>query len=94
MGRFPKRDRYTIGVRIENLLLEIVEFTLLAYTKNGSGKLLVINKIDVVLRMFRLFVRMASEVGAMNANGYSTIEERALEIGSIIGGWLKKAKGL
>jgi hypothetical protein len=92
--RLPKKDLYTIGIKIENLLLEIIELTLLAYTKNGAGKMLIINKIDVLLRMFRLFVRMASELKAMNAQSYATIEGRALEIGSIIGGWMKKVKGL
>jgi hypothetical protein len=64
----------------------------LAYTKTGSGKLLIINRIDVELRLLRLLVRIASDVKSMGIDKYAEIEEKILEIGKIIGGWLLKAE--
>jgi hypothetical protein len=87
--KFPKKDKFTIGIKIENILLEIIELTLLAYTKEGASKLLIINKIDIKMRMLKLFVRISSDVKSMATDKYIEIEERILEIGKIIGGWIK-----
>ena len=92
VGKFPKKDRYSIGLKIENALLEIIELSILAYTKEGAGKLLIINKIDVKLRLLRLFVRIASDVKSIDMDKYIDTERRILEIGKIIGGWIKATK--
>jgi len=89
----PKKDRYTLGVRMEETALEILELCLLARTKIGPGQLLILNKVDIKLKMLKLFIRLAAELKAFSTGTYADLESRLLEIGKILGGWIKTAKG-
>ncbi len=89
----PKRDRYTLGVRMENLLLEIYELAFLARTKSGASQLLILNKMDIKLSLLKVFVRLSAELETIPAGTYANVEGRFLEIGKLLGGWLKTAKG-
>lgn len=89
----PKKDRYTLGVRMEQTALEILELALLARTKTGVSQLLILNKIDIKLKILKLFIRLATEMKALPTGTYAELEGRLLEIGRILGGWLKTAKG-
>jgi len=89
----PKKDRYTLGVRMEQTALEILELALLARTKIGPSQLLILNKIDIKLKMLKLFIRLSAELKSLAGGTYAELEGRVLEIGRMLGGWLKTAKG-
>lgn len=78
---------------MEETALEILELALLARTKTGAGQLLILNKVDIKLKMLKLFIRLAAELKAMPTGTYAELEGRLLEIGRLLGGWLKTAKG-
>ncbi|MDO9230978.1 MAG: four helix bundle protein [bacterium] len=90
--RFPKPSRYSLGVRMENTLLEIIEFSYLALTKQNASKLLIINKVDITLRMFFMHLRLANGTRCLNDAGYAELSEGALEIGRMIGNWIKEIR--
>ena len=90
----PKKDRYTLAIRLEQTTLEILELLFLARTKTGAGKLLILNKADTKLQLLKLFVRQSAELKSIPAGTYADLEGRLLEIGRILGSWLKTAKGL
>ena len=89
---FPKRDRYTLGVRLESQILELLELFLLAETKDGSSKLLILKKADNQIRLLKILIRLAYEVKALPQNKYIAHEEKFLEIGRMLGGWLRQTK--
>ncbi len=86
---FPKKDRFTLGVKIEESLLTILELLLLGQTKEKLSKLLILKKADLKLKMVKLFIRMAYEVKAIDQRKYIELEGALLEIGKMIGGWIK-----
>jgi hypothetical protein len=86
---FPKRDRFVLSVRIEESILEVLELFLLAQTKEKSSKLLILNKADLRLKTARLLVRIAYEIKAIDQKKYLALEEKLLEIGKMLGGWIK-----
>ena len=90
--KFPKKDRYTIGARIENKLLEIIELIILATTKTGLSQMLILNKADINLKVFRLFIRIANKTKSLPDTGFIEISEKTVEVGKMLGGWIKYTK--
>lgn len=66
---------------------------LLAQTKENASKLLILNKTDLKVKTIKLFVRMAYEMKSIDQRKYLLLEERLIEIGKMIGGWIKSTKG-
>ena len=87
---FPKKDQYTLGIRLETLTLEILELVLLSRMKTGLSKVLLLKKADLRLKILKLLVRASHEVRALPQSRYIILEEKLLEIGKMLGGWLKK----
>ena len=92
LRKFPKIDRYALGLRIENLILEILELFVLALNKSGKSKLLILEKADVKLKLLKLLIRLSNDYKITEDNRYIILSEQIVEIGKILGGWLKKAK--
>jgi hypothetical protein len=92
IGKFPKRDQYTIGKRIEEPVLEMVSLVMLARAKSGRSQLLILEKIDVSVQEFLVLLRIADKTKSLATAGYADLSERMIEIGKILGGWIKNAK--
>lgn len=93
---FPKRDRYTIGAKLEQFTLEFFELMMLAREKEGASKLLILQKADVKLKILKLFTRMSFDTKSLPEKKYIEAEKKLLEIGKMLGGWIRQAntKGL
>ncbi|MEI6650056.1 MAG: four helix bundle protein [Candidatus Moraniibacteriota bacterium] len=87
---FPKASRYSLGMRLEQSLLEIVELGYLAQSKRGTSRAMILNKMDVTLRIFFFHLRLAHDTRCLNDAGYAELSGYGVEIGKMIGGWLKK----
>lgn len=71
-------------------MLDLIELILLAKSKAGQSQLLILNKVDLKLQTIKLMVRIAYEGKAIPTGTYAKDEEQLIEIGCIIGGWLKQ----
>jgi len=89
---FPKASRYSLGMRMENAVLEIIELGYLAQVKRGVSRLLILGKMDVKLRVFFAHLRLAHKTHCVSDAGYAELSRQALEIGRMIGGWIKQTK--
>ncbi|HBB37283.1 MAG TPA: hypothetical protein DEB07_03310 [Candidatus Moranbacteria bacterium] len=88
----PKQDRYTLWQKCENILLETLESILLASQMSKVEKLPVLEKASLKLNLFRIFVRLAKEVKAIDSKKYVLLQEKTDEIGRMLGGWIKSVK--
>jgi hypothetical protein len=79
-------------VRIENTILEIIELLYLAQSKHGPSQLLILNKADVALKMLTTHLRLAYKTESINDAGFASLSEQTIEIGKMIGGWIKSTK--
>ena len=75
---------------MENTLLEIIELAYLALTKKSASRLLIVNKLDIILRMFFMHLRLAHKTHCLNDAGYAELSKIALEVGCMIGNWKKE----
>jgi len=85
----PKKDRFTIGQKTENLLLEVIVLTVTAYhTKDFIRKKEILDKANISLECSKITIRLAKDVKAIEQRWYVEYESRLQEIGKMLGGWI------
>lgn len=85
----PKVARFTLGIKVERLIIDLLETLFLAQNETGDSKIIVLKDADVKLKLIKLMIRLASEVKAIDQQKYIALETRILEIGKMLGGWIK-----
>jgi four helix bundle protein len=88
VSKFPKDKRYTLGQRIENKLLDILE--LLLEANYSKIKLELLKKANLSLEQFRYLIRLSYDLQFINLKRYEYISREVNEIGKMIGGWIKQ----
>ena len=86
---FPKKDRYTLGQKCEQLTLELLEL-LLSANAAGSERPVLQKQADLKLKILKTVIRLAFDVRAIDQRRYLSLEGSIIEIGRMLGGWIKK----
>ena len=89
----PKKDRFAIGQKTENLLLEIMTLVVAAYhTKDASRKREILFQINLKSESVKILFRLAKDVRAIEQQHYIDYEGHLQEIGKMIGGWIRQTQ--
>ena len=51
-----------------------------------------VNRIDVKLKILKVIIRLCFDIRAINQNKYIILQEKILEIGRMLGGWIKDTR--
>lgn len=87
IDKFPRSQKFVLGDRIENLLLDILELLIDAAYSRKKEPLL--RSANLKLEKLRYLMRLSKDLKLLNMKGYE-FSARAIEgIGTSIGGWLK-----
>jgi len=86
--KFPKQEKYSLGEKIESLILELLELTFNALSRPKNEKLLVVRKISSKNDLLKILIRLCYEIKLIDQKKYIRIQEYLQEIGEMIGGWL------
>jgi len=89
---FPRKDRYVLGQKCENMVLDILELIINALQIPLRQKLKMLEEASIKLNMLRIFIRLAKDVRALDFKKYLTLQEKINEIGKMLGGWIKSLK--
>ncbi|MDP3974111.1 MAG: diversity-generating retroelement protein Avd [Candidatus Daviesbacteria bacterium] len=89
---FPKKDRYSLGQRLDNLTLELFELIIMAGNLTQERKLPIIEKSIVSLDLLKILIRLAKDIQALDNKKYLQLESSLQEIGRMLGGWRKSLK--
>lgn len=90
--KFPKKDKYSIGVKVETQTLDLIELIFEATNAGKSEKTRPLEKAGAKTDLIKLLIRLAYEIKAIDQKKYLSLEEQVQEIGKMIGGWLKYCK--
>lgn len=85
----PKQQRYTIGVRIENTFLDLLQLAYVAYFSAHERKQEKVGLCILKLDTLKLFVHTAWEAKLISHGQYEQLAEKLDEIGKMLGGWKK-----
>lgn len=85
----PRSSRYTLGDRIENKCIDLLETTYRAYFASREHKVHHIIKAIAILDILKFLLQIAWE-GQIIGNGkYVELGKQLTETGKMLGGWKK-----
>jgi hypothetical protein len=92
LDKVPKKARFSITNRIQNLSLDIVELLIEArYSKN---KIQYLKDCNLKLEKMRILIRLCFEFKFISQNQYEYCFLKINEVGKMLGGWLKQQNKL
>jgi hypothetical protein len=87
LAKFPRDQRFLLGDRIENMLLDILEDLIDAtYTKE---KVNILKRTNLRLEKLRFLIRLSSDMRFINLGSYEFSSRGIDEVGRMVGGWIK-----
>lgn len=86
----PRLDRYSLGIKIENLFTETLELTLFSGYSPKTQKLAMVYKANIKLDALKFFLKILWEIKALDNKKYILISQPLAEIGKMFGGWIKQ----
>ena len=87
-----KNARFTIGTRIENKFLDLLEQTYVAYFSAIEGKIEKVTGCIQILDLLKYILSVAWEGKVISSGQYEEISKKLDEIGRMFGGWLNSLK--
>jgi hypothetical protein len=92
VNKFPKSQKFVLGQKIENCLLDILEDVVRLNAQGFSNRIL-LEELNIKVDKLRILVRMAKDLRFINIKRYGFFAKKVVEIGNIIGGF-KKIKNI
>ncbi len=89
---FPKRERYSLGTKLEYEAIELLEKLFIAGTLDRIQKLSALIQASAKLDVLKILIRLAKDIQALDTKKYLLLEEKLQEIGKMLGGWIKATK--
>jgi len=87
VDHIPRERRHTIGARIENKFLDLLEKSYLAYFSDRENKPAKISESILILDTLKFITVVAWEAKIIPNNHYQKIALKLDEIGKMFGGW-------
>jgi hypothetical protein len=85
----PKGARYTIGARIENKLLDLLELSYIAYFAEKENKGEKISACILILDTVKFLLAVAWEGKIISNKHFEDLSLKLDEAGKMFGGWKK-----
>jgi 23S rRNA-intervening sequence protein len=89
--KFPKSHKFTIGDRIENIALDVLEALIEAtYTRERTQHL---RGANLGIEKLRFLLRLAADLRMLDRRRYEHAARALDETGRLVGGWMKAHSG-
>ena len=90
---FPKAQRFLVTQRLADATLDFQELLFDAHAQSGRARLTALQLADAHLNKVRVYLRLAHHWRWLNDGQYQHISSLVAEVGRLLGGWLKQARG-
>jgi hypothetical protein len=91
--RFPRVHRFGLGERIQRLSLDFQDTLVAAGKSRGPRQADCLRQADIQLEQIRLWMRFGRDNGLLSIAQYEHSARMLVEIGRLLGGWLKQIAG-
>ncbi len=92
--KFPKHERYSLGEKIENTILEAIEILTLASQISKFEKEKMLLRANSKNEILKILFRITLNCGIIECRQYLEIESKLQEIGKMTQGWIKYARNM
>jgi len=90
--KFPKHERYSLGEKIENSILDSIEILILANQTSKYEKEKILLKANSKIELLKILFRISLNCQIINGPEYLEIENKLQEAGKMIQGWVKYSR--
>lgn len=88
-GRLPKRDRFGIHSKIENLCLNAWELAISAAFAEKQNKPSLLAALRVKIEILKRLIRLEHDLNIIPSKTYINTEKELQEISKMTNGWIK-----
>jgi hypothetical protein len=90
LKKFPRDQRFLLGDRIENHILDVLELLVQAnYSKDKLGYL---GDANLKIELLRFLWRLSLDLQYLSTRRYEFVSKKLNDIGSLVGGWIRQQK--
>lgn len=89
--KYPKHERFRLAKRIEDALFEFHDALLWAASQPAQAASHLASADHALVRL-RSYLRLGLELHYSSASQYEYISQNVVELGKLLGGWLKMLK--
>lgn len=93
VGQFRKEYKYNLGAELQKIIWEVMDEIIKTNSLTDGEKGEGIEKISRLFDQFKIRFRLAYEIGLMTDKKFGSAQKEMEEIGKMIGGWRKWARG-
>ena len=87
VAKFPKTHKFTLGDRVENTALDVLESLIEAtYTRDRVAHL---RRANLGIEKLRILLRLAHDLRLVDIRRYEFAARALDETGRLVGGWIK-----
>ena len=87
-AKFPRRVRFTLSNRIDDLALDVFERLIEArYTRARAP---ILRRVNLDLEKLRLLLRLARDQQHLDRRAFARAVEEIDEVGRMVGGWIRQ----
>ena len=90
-NKFPRAQRHTVTARLLSAAFDLRERLEEANLRRGSERVERLKRADEALAHVRIYLRLAVKWGWLTPGQYQHVSGMLVEIGRLLGGWLKKS---
>lgn len=90
LAQFPKAEKFALAADIKRCMDRMLERTIEAQKK--YYKKTTLQELDVEIMKLRAYLRLSHNLGFLPTKKYEIWSERTVEIGKMLGGWLKSVR--
>ena len=91
VDRFPQREKWALCTEIKRCVYRMMQAVIRA--QKSKNKIAHLFELDAELEMLRFLVRQAHGFRYLSNRRLQLVTERITEIGKIVGGMVRRAKG-
>lgn len=92
LPHLSRLSRYTMGVKIDNLFIELLEITFAAKYAKRENKLSFLEELSRKLDNIKFFITLLWEAKGLDAAKYGQLSQKLSSIGKMLGKWLQLFK--
>lgn len=92
ISNYPKKYKYTLGDRITDRQLSILEIIIEAKYTGGRKKSHFLRKINLNIEQLRFLVRLSKDLQCISLDQYEYAAKEINAIGRMVGGWQKNVE--
>ena len=88
ISRYPKHEKYVLQQSTKQELLSCLQNLVIA--KKAKSKRMYLVEADSSLQNAKVLFRLAKDLKYLSVKKYADISQRLVEVGRMLGGWIKK----